>query len=90
MADASPNDVEKSDDYYHVRFRDPDQFDDIRTPDWAESPADSVASGSEVRTGHEDDGDDWKIQSVLIPTDAADDEDHAADLAADIDSKIES
>ena len=25
--------VEEGDDYYHVRFRDPDQFSDIRTPD---------------------------------------------------------
>ena len=84
--------VEESDDYYHVRFRDPDEFDTIRTPDWAENPAGSVVDGSEVRTGHQDDSDDddWEVQSVLVPTDAVDDEDAAADAAKDIVSKIES
>jgi len=58
--------VEEGDDYYHVRFRDPDEFDDIRTPDWADEPAQSVSEGSEVRTGKEEGSDDWEVQSVLI------------------------
>ena len=46
--------VDEGDDYYHVRFRDPDQFSDIRTPDWAENPAESVQEGSEVRVAEPD------------------------------------
>ena len=91
MGDAlSVEEVEKGDDFYHVRYRDPDEFDEIRTPDWADDPASAVAQGSEVRTGHQKEGDDWSVQSVLIPVDAADDEDEAEDLADDIVEKIES
>ena len=81
--------VEEGDEYYHVRFRDPDEFDEIRTPDWARDPAESVVEGSEVRTGHEKDGDDWEVQSVLIPMDAVGDGDEAAELARQIVEKIE-
>lgn len=63
--------VEKSDDYYHVRYRDPDAFSTLRTPDWAANAAGSVAEGSEVRMGARRD-DDWEIQSVLIPVERAD------------------
>lgn len=49
MADTpSIETVEEGDDYYHVRYRDPDEFDDIRTPDWAEEASDAVSEGSEV------------------------------------------
>ena len=65
MATHSIQDVDQTDDYYHVRFRDPDEFDEIRTPDWAEKP-------------------------VLVPTDQADDEDEARNLANEIVEKIES
>lgn len=81
--------VEKGDDYYHVRYRNPDEFDEIRTPDWARKPAESVCEGSEVRTGHESGGDDWKVQSVLIPIDAVSDEEEAAEKAKQIVEKIE-
>lgn len=91
MADVpSVEDVDQGDDYYHVRYRDPDEFDEIRTPDWAENAAGSVAEGSEVRTGHHEDGDDWSIQSVLVPVDAVDDEDEAEDRAGEIVEKIDS
>lgn len=56
--------VEAGDDYYHVRFRDPDDFDDIRTPDWAQNAAESVSEGAEVRMGKQ--GNDWAVQSVLV------------------------
>ncbi len=59
------NAVETEDEYIHVRFRDPDEFDEIRTPDRAEQPAHSVSQGSEVRIGRTE-GDDWAVQSVLI------------------------
>lgn len=88
----SPTIEETTDDYYHVRFNDPDQFDNIRTPDWAEKAASSVADGAEVRTGHQEGGgdSDWDIQSVLVPTDAASDEDDATSQAEQIVKKIES
>jgi hypothetical protein len=82
--------VETGDDYYHVRYRNPDDFDEIRTPDWARNPAESVCEGSEVRTGHEssDEG-DWEVQSVLVPVDAVADEEGAAEKAVQIVEKIE-
>lgn len=58
--------VETEDEYIHVRFRDPDQYETIRTPDWAKEPAESVSEGAEVRTGQTEDSDDWEVQSVLI------------------------
>lgn len=90
MADApAVQTVDRSDDYYHVRFRDPDAFSEIRTPDWAENAASSVAEGSEVRTGKLSDGDDWAIESVLVPVDGTD-EDGAVETAKRIVEKIES
>jgi hypothetical protein len=87
----TPTIAEETDDYYHVRFNDPDQFDEIRTPDWAENAATSVAEGAEVRTGHTAGGDsDWEIQSVLVPTGAAADENDATSQAQQIVEKIES
>ena len=60
----SPSAVETEGEYVHVRFRDPDQFDQIRTPEWADRVSDSVSKGSEVRMGRR--GDDWVVQSVLV------------------------
>lgn len=83
--------VEESDEgeYYHVRFRDPDDFSEIRTPDWAEEAAESVSSGAEVRTGKREGSDDWTVESVLIKKSAGD-EDKAKEEATRIVSKIES
>lgn len=86
----SVNEVDEGDEYYHVRFRDPDDFDEIRTPDWAEKPASSVVQGSEVRTGDEEGNQDWVVQSVLIPLDAVADESEAAEAAQQIVEKINS
>lgn len=61
-----PRSVESEDEYIHVRFRDPDRYETIRTPDWAKQPATSVSSGAEVRTGKLEGEDDWEVQSVLI------------------------
>ncbi|WP_323191517.1 hypothetical protein [Halostella sp. PRR32] len=79
--------VEEGDDYYHVRFRDPDDFDTIRTPDWADEASDSVSEGSEVRTGKREDSDDWEVQSVLIKKQAG--EDTAREKAKEVVEKIE-
>ena len=81
--------VEEGDEYYHIRYANPDKFDEIRTPDWARDPAESVCEGSEVRMGHESgDGDDWEVQSVLIPIDAVEDSDEAGEKAQEIVEKI--
>ncbi|WP_135533951.1 hypothetical protein [Halostella pelagica] len=79
--------VEEGDDYYHVRFRDPDDFDTIRTPDWADEASDSVSEGSEVRTGKREDSDDWEVQSVLIKKQAG--KDTAREKAKEVVEKIE-
>lgn len=84
----SPKKVETEDEYIHVRFREPDQFEDIRTPDWAEEPAHSVSEGSEVRMGQEKGSDDWEVQSVLVEKHVG--EDKAAEQAREIAEKIES
>jgi len=80
--------VETEDEFVHVRFANPVDFETIRTPDWAENAADSVVEGAEVRTGKEADGDDWEIQSVLIPTGVGEDE--ARERAEEIVDEIES
>ena len=88
MADTpSVQTVETEDEFIHVRFRDPDEFDTIRTPDWAKQPAQDVSEGSEVRTGKEKDSDDWEVQSVLIKKSVG--EDKAREQAEEIVEKIE-
>lgn len=87
---AHPNviDVDESDEYIHVTFRDPDDFETIRTPDWAENAAASVSEGAEVRTGKRTDSDDWEIQSVLVEKSHGEDE--AREQAKQIVDEIES
>ncbi|QFU82024.1 hypothetical protein [Natronorubrum aibiense] len=80
--------VETEDDYIHVRFRDPDRYDEIRTPDWAEQPAESVSEGSEVRTGKPEGEDNWEVTSVLIQKNVG--EEKAEEQAREIVEKIES
>lgn len=88
----TPSIAETTDHYYHIRFNDPDEFDQIRTPDWAENAASSVVDGAEVRTGHGEDENNssWEIQSALIPTDEVSDEDDAIERAKRIVEKIRS
>ncbi|GAB3666948.1 hypothetical protein [Halopiger thermotolerans] len=88
MAVPDVNKVETEDDYIHVRFRDPDRYDEIRTPDWAEEPAASISTGSEVRTGRVKGEEDWEITSVLIQKNVG--EDKAKEQAKEIVEKIES
>lgn len=57
--------IELEGDYFHARVRDPERFDEIRTPEWASNVADDVEAGAEVRMGHS--GDDWVVQSILVP-----------------------
>jgi hypothetical protein len=80
--------VETEDEYIHVRFRDPDRYDEIRTPDWARKPAESVSEGSEVRTGKKEGSDDWEVTSVLIEKPVG--EEKAEEQAREIVEKIES
>lgn len=79
--------LELEDQYYHITFNDPDRFEKIRTPDWAENIADSISEGSEVRMGKEKDGDDWEVESVLIPKE--NNEEDARRYARKIVEKIE-
>ena len=85
---ASADKVELEGEYYHVRFNDPEIFDMIRTPDWADRVSDSVSRGSEVRMGKLKDEDDWTVQSVLIEKHAG--KDKAQEQAEKIVEKIES
>lgn len=82
--------IDNEDDYYHARFESPDDFETIRTPEWAENASDSVIEGSEVRMGQYKDSDDWSIQSVLIPEDKVEDADEAEEKAVQIAEKLES
>lgn len=82
-----PQSVETEDEYIHVRYRDPDEFDTIRTPDWADNASDSVSEGSEVRTGKRTDSDEWQVQSVLIKKNVG--EEKAREQANEIIQKIE-
>lgn len=82
------NAVETEDDYIHVQFRDPDRFDEIRTPDWAENAAQSVSDGAKVRTGKLEDSDNWLVETVLLAKSVG--EDKAREQAAEIVEKIES
>lgn len=82
-----PTSVETEDEYIHVRYRDPDDFETIRTPDWADNASDSVSEGSEVRMGKRADSDDWAVQSVLIQKNVG--EDKAREQADEIVKKIE-
>jgi hypothetical protein len=88
MPHTDPERVETEDEYVHVRYRDPDEFDTIRTPDWADEASDSVSEGSEVRMGREADGDDWEVQSVLIAKSVG--EETARKQADEIVEKIQS
>jgi len=82
--------VEQTESYFHVRYRDPEDFDEIRTPDWAANVAGSIVSGAEVRTGDEHNNENWTAQSVLIPVDGVDDESGAREAADEIVAKMES
>jgi hypothetical protein len=88
MATTDIQTVETGDEFIHVRFRDPDEFDTIRTPDWAANAARDVSEGAEVRTGKRKDGDDWEVQSVLIKKNVG--EEKAREQATEIVEKIES
>lgn len=89
MADVPDvREVEEGDEYYHVEFRDEDEFEMIRTPDWAANAASSVSEGSEVHTGKLKESDDWTVQSVLIKKSVG--EEKAREQAKQIIEKIES
>ena len=78
--------VERDGEYYHARFRDPETFGEIRTPNWAKETAESVVPGSKARMGQNDD--EWLVQSVLVPTDSVEDSDDASRKALEIVTKI--
>ena len=79
--------VETADDYTHVRFRDPDRLDEIRTPDWVANAARSVSDGAEVRTGRVEASNDWQVEAVLVEKHVG--EDKATEQAREIVETIE-
>jgi hypothetical protein len=79
--------IERDDEHYHVKFRDPDTFREIRTPNWASNPARAVVPESKVRMGQNDDN-EWLVQSVLIPISGVDDTDDASRKALIIVTEI--
>lgn len=79
--------IETEDDYIHVQFQDPNQFDEIRTPDWAVNAAQSVSDGAEVCTGKLEDSDDWEVDTVLLKKSVG--EEKAKEQATEIMEKIE-
>lgn len=89
MAEQSAiEEVTTEDEFIHVRFRDPDEVEEIRTPDWAANAARSVSEGAEVRTGRRSDSEDWEVQSVLVKKNVG--EEKAREQAVEIVEKIES
>lgn len=74
-------------EYFHVRFNDPDNFDEIRTPDWASNVAQSISRGSKIRMGHVSNGDEWSIQSILIKKQAG--EEKAREQARKVRDKLD-
>ena len=83
-----PKFVEIEGEYYHVRFRDPGDFSEIRTPTWATDVAQEVCKDSKVRMGKRKGSEGWAVQSVLVPKEVGKAE--ARKRAEDIIEKIES
>lgn len=73
---------------YHVRWRYPGNFEQIRTPSWAANIADSVSKGAKVRMGKTPAG-NWYVQSVLLTKAGVRDKNHAKSLAARIRRKVD-
>lgn len=79
----------KEGDFFHVRFRQPGRFTQVRTPGWAARVAQSVSSGAKVRMGRTSAG-NWLVQSVLIKTGHGKTHADAKRLARQIRDEIES
>jgi len=75
--------VDHTGDYYHVRFRESDEFDGLETPDWASELAETELSGSDVQMGR-DETDDWLVQRVRVPADRVDGEGDASRKALQV------
>ena len=83
----TPMVVESNADYARIRYRDPERFEEISTPVWAETAAESVVDGSGIRMGKRSKHGDWEPQSVLIPNPA--DEEQARRQAEEILQRID-
>lgn len=62
-----PSTVESNGDYVCVRYRDSEEFESLRTPEWTRKAAESVVDGSELRVGKRAGGENWMPQEVFIP-----------------------
>lgn len=62
-----PSTVEPDGNYVCVRYRDPEEFETVQSPEWARKAAESVIDGSELRVGKRAGDENWIPQEVLIP-----------------------
>ncbi len=78
--------LQKEEDGYKVKFENPDEFLDIDTPRWANSIAQAVSEGSEVRMGKAKGSRQWRIQSIRLKEDL--NEKEVLSLAREIAEKV--
>ncbi|WP_372480927.1 hypothetical protein ACAH01_16160 (plasmid) [Halomicrobium sp. HM KBTZ05] len=78
--------VEREDEYVHVQFRDPDAFQTVREPNWAQWVAWSVSSSARVRIGKERGCEEWTVQSVLVDGEESLAREQAEEIAEKIDA----
>jgi hypothetical protein len=77
-----PQSVEVEDEFIHVHYADPDDFETIRPPQRAITESKTAPEGSQIRTGMRPDSDEWEVLSVLIPRDVG--EENAREKAAEV------
>lgn len=88
MAQKSIEKVTQEDDYMHVRFRPPSQFETIRTPGYASDAAQDTSKGAKVRMGRTEAG-NWLVQSVLLRPRGIRGKRHARSLARRIQQSLD-
>lgn len=85
----TPEHVQTTDDFYHVRVRPKSAFAGLRTdPESASAAAAVVGPGCDVREGRTG-TDRWVTQSVLLPRRAATDGAEAEELTREVVERLE-
>jgi hypothetical protein len=74
--ESNPEFVQTTDYYHHVRVRAKDVFSEFRTPQAATDTPSVDVDGCDVRMGRTG-PDQWLVESVLVPVEAALDEEAA-------------
>ena len=86
--DPSPACGQKTDHYYLVSIRPREAFIEFRTPLAGDRSIEMDHPGYDVREGRIDSG-TWLVQCVLVPLEAAEDAEHAEQLAAEVVRQLE-